>query len=69
MDISVTKSLGLCIQYLVAEANVSVRAVKLIEMRQGTDGVIAEGIFDYLSKCSLDLDKLAGGAIEMELLL
>ena len=63
-DISVTKSLGLCIQYLDAQANVAVRALKLIEIRQGTAEFIAEGIFDYLSKSTLDLSKLAGGACD-----
>ena len=48
-DISVTKSLGLCIQYLDPQANVSVRALKLIEIRHGTAEFIAESIFDYLS--------------------
>ena len=63
-DISVTKSLGLCIQYLDPQANVSVRALKLIEIRHGTAEFIAESIFDYLSKSALDLSKLAGGACD-----
>ena len=63
-QISVTKSLGLCIQYLDPQADVSVRALKLIEIRYGTAEFIAESIFDYLSKSALDLRKLAGGACD-----
>ena len=65
-DISVTKSLSLCIhcQYLDAQANVAVRALKLIELRQGIAEVISEGILEYLSKSALDLNKLAGGACD-----
>ena len=63
-DISVTKSLGLCIQYLDADANVKVRALALIELRQGTADAIAESIFDYLAASSLDQERLVGGACD-----
>ena len=63
-DISVPKSLGLCIQYLDNESNVLVRAIKLMELIQGTAEAITEAIFDYLSKSSLDLFRLAGGACD-----
>ena len=43
-DISVTKSLGLCIQYLDNESNVLVRAIKLMELTQGTAEAITEVI-------------------------
>ena len=61
-DISVTKSLGLCVQYIDSEAAVKVKALKLMEIKQGTADAITESIFDYLSTSSLDQSKLAGGA-------
>ena len=39
-----------------------VKALKLVEIKQGTADAITESIFDYLSASSLDQDKLAGGA-------
>ena len=63
-DISVTKSLGLCIQYLDNEANIRVRAVKIIEFKHGTAEAITDAVFNYLSASSLDQQKLAGGACD-----
>ena len=63
-DISVTKSLGLCIQYLDNEANIRVRAVKVIELKHGTAEAITDAVFNYLSASSLDQQKLAGGACD-----
>ncbi len=48
-DISVTKSLGLCIQYLDSNANVRMRVVKLIEVSQGTADAITDNLFTYLT--------------------
>ncbi len=64
-DISVTKSLGLCIQYLDSDANVRVRAVKLIEVSHGTADAITDSLFTYLTTTApvpLEQEKLAGGA-------
>lgn len=61
-DISVTKSLGLCVQYIDSEATVQVKALKLMEIKQGTADAITESIFDYLTASSLDQARLAGGA-------
>ena len=63
-DLSVTKSLGLCIQYLDNEANIRVRAVKVIELKHGTAEAITDAVFNYLSASSLDQQKLAGGACD-----
>ena len=41
-----------------------IRAIKLMELTQGTAEAITEAIFDYLSKSSLDLFRLAGGACD-----
>ena len=62
-DISVTKSLGLSIQYLDFEANIRVRAVKVIELKQGAAEAITDAVFNYLS-ASLDQQKLAGRACD-----
>ena len=53
-DISVTKSLGLCIQYSDSSAKVKVKALKLMEIKQGTADAITESIFEYLSASSID---------------
>ena len=62
MDISVTKSLGLCIHNRDNEANIRVRAVKVIDLKQGTAEAITDAVFNYVSASSLDQQKLIGGA-------
>ena len=67
MDISVTKELGLCVQYLDTDANIQVKALKLIEMSQGTADTITDSLFDYLTTSAplpLKQEKLAGGATD-----
>ena len=57
VHVSVTKSLGLCVQYIDSEATVRVKVLKLVEIKQGTADTITELISDYLSASSLDQDK------------
>ena len=45
-DISVSKSLGLCVQYIDSEAIVKVKGLKLIEIKQGTADAITESILN-----------------------
>ena len=44
-DTSVTKSLGLCMQYLDADAKVKVRALALIELPQGTADAVTRCVY------------------------
>ena len=62
-DISVTKSLGIAIQYLDSNSKVRVRNVALLEVRCGTAEIITDTLFQYLNDHGkLRLENLAGGA-------
>ena len=64
-DISVTKQLGLCIQYLGEGGKTCVKYLKLLELSKGTADVIIDAIVDYLTAKApvvLDIQKMAGGA-------
>ena len=66
-DISVTKQLGLCVQYLGSDAEVQTRNLKLLEVSQGTADVITDSIVNYLTYKApivLNLSQLAGGACD-----
>lgn len=59
-DISVHKQLGICVQYIDHQsANVQVDFLKLIELPQGTADVICDVVITYLTKGSLNLERLA----------
>ncbi len=59
-DISVTKNLGIVIQYCnSSNYKPTVRNLALLE---STADVITEKIFEHLHLCRLDLDRLAGGS-------
>ena len=65
MDISVHKELGICVQYIDHQsANVQVDFLKLLELPQGTADVICDTVITYLTKGSLNLERLAGGATD-----
>ena len=64
-DISVTKQLGICIQYLDSNAIVRVRILKLLEITQGTAALLTDALMSYLTSTApvtLNISKLAGGA-------
>ena len=66
-DISVTKHLGICIQYLDKNASLRVRNLKLLEVTHGTADVLTESLISYLTTSApvtLDIDKLAGCATD-----
>ena len=66
-DISVTKQLGISIQYLNNNAVVRTRNLKLLEIIHGTADVITEAVISYLTSkapVTLDISKLAGGATD-----
>ena len=66
-DISVTKQLGLCIQYLGEGGETCVKYMKLMELSKGTADVITDAIVDYLTSKApvvLDIQKIAGGACD-----
>ena len=59
-------AIGLALEAeILDEVIVKVKALKLIEIKQGTADAITESIFEYLSASFLCPDKLAGGAIVM----
>ena len=66
-DISVTKQLGISIQYLDNNAVVRTRNLKLLEIIHGTADVITEAVISYLTSkapVTLDISKLSGGATD-----
>ncbi|KAI6651871.1 Zinc finger protein [Oopsacas minuta] len=65
--ISVTKQLGISIQYLDNNSVVRTRNLKLLEIIHGTADVITEAVISYLASkapVTLDISKLAGGATD-----
>ena len=68
-DISVSKQLGISVQYINVDNNtcIEVKFLKLVELSNGTADTICEAILQYLSKTApitLNLEKLAGGATD-----
>lgn len=66
-DISVTKQLRICIQYLNKDAVVGTRNLKLVEISHGTADVLTEVLISYVTKTApvtLDISKLAGCATD-----
>ena len=57
-DISVTKQLGLCVQYFdVEKAIVQVCNLKLLEINNGTVEAITEAILSYLTSKNVEINK------------
>ncbi len=66
-DISVSKQLGICIQYLSNSGKISVRYLKLIELSKGTADVITDAILQYLTSQApvpLEIQRMAGGSCD-----
>lgn len=63
-DISVTKQLGICIQYLDSNATVRVRNLKLLEITHGIAAVLTCALITSTAPVTLDINKLAGGATD-----
>ncbi|KAI6661360.1 Zinc finger protein [Oopsacas minuta] len=64
-DISVIKQHELCVQYLVSDAEVQTRNLKLLEVSQGTTDIITDSIENYLIyevPMVINLSQLAGSA-------
>ncbi len=64
-DITVTKQLGLCVQYFdVEKAIVQVCNLKLLEINNGTGEGITETILSYFTGKKIDINKMAGIATD-----
>ena len=61
-DISVSKHLGICVQYLDKNATIRVRNLKLLQITHGTADVIVDSLIMYLTSkapVTVDINKLA----------
>lgn len=66
-DISVSKHLGICVQYIDKNATIRVRNLKLLQITRGTVDVIVDSLITYLNSkapVTVDINKLASCATD-----
>ena len=66
-DISVSKHLGICVQYIDKNATIRVRNLQLLQITRGTVDVIVDSLITYLNSkapVTVDINKLASCATD-----